>query len=438
MVIHDPAWESSLKIDSQMTYTVSDWCVCRSPLTTHANRIRRYHRQFSDIITDYMSTENTLGNFPSPDVVLFNDKKQPTDIKIAPGKRYLIRIVNVGSVACNQFHIEGYTLNVVETDGVQVQSTPADTILICAGQSYGFVVQGKSSLLGIGTNANYIVKMQTDMFTQGIPPASSITIIGNIVTSLVGGILNIVQNALDKGWTAASVFDDFNCKPLDGQRLLSPVDNHIDLTVNQTYINGVGSRVGLGSQPWVPAQVPSLLTALSTGKAAMDPATYGPGTNPWVVKSGQVVQIYLQNPQVYPHPMHLHGHVFQIVARGTGTWNGNEGSLPSVPEKRDGAVVPANGYLVLRFKADNPGVWFFHCHIDLHLAGGMAATIVEAPDVLQGQQSISAATQNICKAGGTKSSGNCAGMDGAISASAASSQCNNVLNYIGPVNAVIS
>jgi iron transport multicopper oxidase len=226
MVIHDPAWESSLKIDSQMTYTVSDWCVCRSPLTTHANRIRRYHRQFSDIITDYMSTENTLGNFPSPDVVLFNDKKQPTDIKIAPGKRYLIRIVNVGSVACNQFHIEGYTLNVVETDGVQVQSTPADTILICAGQSYGFVVQGKSSLLGIGTNANYIVKMQTDMFTQGIPPASSITIIGNIVTSLVGGILNIVQNALDKGWTAASVFDDFNCKPLDGQRLLSPVQPH--------------------------------------------------------------------------------------------------------------------------------------------------------------------------------------------------------------------
>ena len=76
-----------------------------------------------------MSTSNTLGNFPSPDTVLFNDMKQPTDIKIAPGKRYLIRIVNVGSVACNQFHIEGYTLNVVETDGVQVQSTPADTIL---------------------------------------------------------------------------------------------------------------------------------------------------------------------------------------------------------------------------------------------------------------------------------------------------------------------
>ena len=37
MVIHDPTWESSLKIDSQMTYTVSDWYVYQSPLTTHAD-----------------------------------------------------------------------------------------------------------------------------------------------------------------------------------------------------------------------------------------------------------------------------------------------------------------------------------------------------------------------------------------------------------------
>lgn len=51
-------------------------------------------------------------------------------------------------------------------DGVQTQPQNADTIVLCAGQTYGIVVKGKSSPLG---GANYIVKMTTDMLTQGIP-----------------------------------------------------------------------------------------------------------------------------------------------------------------------------------------------------------------------------------------------------------------------------
>jgi iron transport multicopper oxidase len=401
-----------------------------------ANRRSRYHKQMPEIINDYVSPENVNGVFASPDSILWDDKKQAQNIVLAPGKRYLLRIVNIGGLACGQFHIEGYKLNVVEVDGVQVHSAQADTILICAGQSYGVVVQGKS---GSSANANFIVKLSTDMFTSGIPPASQITIIGNVVNAVQGllsGILNIVTNLLSLSWVPAATFDDINLKPLDGQKLLSPVDNHIDLVTNQTYYPGIGYRIGLGPNPWVPAKVPSLFTALSTGSAAMDPATYGPGVNPWVVKSGQVVQIYLQNPTPYPHPMHLHGHDFQAVARGSGSWNGDESALPAVPLKRDGFVVPANGYIVLRFQANNPGVWFFHCHIDLHLVGGMAATIIEAPDVLQSQQSITGASQGLC--GSAPSSGNCKGGSGAISASDAASQCNNVLNYKGPFNAVVS
>lgn len=388
-----------------------------------------------------MDPSNLNGVFPSPDSILFDDKKQAQNIQIPAGKKVLLRIVNVGSVACGQFHIEGYTLNVVETDGQQVQSAQADTILLCAGQSYGVVVQGKpAGLLSTG-NANFIVKLTTDMLTEAIPPASQITIIGNVVqdlTSFLNGLISIITNILTVSWVPSNTFDDFNLKPLDGQKLLSPVSNKIDMTVNQTYYSGIGNRIALGSQPWVPAQVPSLLTALTTGSAAMDPATYGPGSNPWVVKSGQVVQIYIQNPTVYPHPMHLHGHVFQIVARGSGTWNGNENNLPATPEKRDVAVMPANGYLVIRFQANNPGVWFFHCHIDLHLAGGMAATIVEAPDQLQKQQSVSSASQGLCSAAGQKSSGNCAGESGSITAQDAASKCNTVYNYKGPNNAVVS
>jgi iron transport multicopper oxidase len=305
-----------------------------------------------DIIKDYLSPSNTNGDLPSPDSILFDDKKQGPDITIANGKRYLLRIVNIGGLACGQFHIQGYKLNVVEVDGVQVQSSQADTIVICAGQSYGVIVEGRPSSLG---NANYIVKLSTDMLTGAVPPANQITIIGNIINSLLGGIIGILTDILTLDWVAAVTFDDFNLKPLDGQKLLSPVDNKIELQTNQTYFPNIGTRTGLGPQPWIQAKVPSLFTALTTGAAALDPATYGPGTNPWVVKSGQVVQIHLQNTHPYPHPMHLHGHVFQVVAKGSGNWNRNEDSMPSVPLKRDGVVVPANGYIVIRFKADNPG-----------------------------------------------------------------------------------
>jgi iron transport multicopper oxidase len=392
----------------------------------------RYHRSMPDMIADYMSPSNTNGDFDSPDSFLFNDTNKPFDLKFEKGKKYLLRIVNTAAVACGQFHIEGYKLSVVEIDGVQMVPKDADTIIICAGQSYGVVVQGQSNPKGA---ANWIAQMRTDMLTRPAPSVKARTVIGRLVYSIasligsiIGGLLTTLVNILTLNWTPAPVgggtLNDFTMKPLDGQRLLTPVDNKIELTTNQTYFEGIGTRTPLNAQPWVSPKVPTLYTALTTGST--DAATYGPGVNPWIVKSGQVVQIHMQNPHQYPHPMHLHGHVFQVVATGSGTWNGDEASLPSVPLKRDGFVVPAQGYAVIRFKADNPGVWFFHCHIDLHLVGGMAATIIESPDLLAG--SVPAAGASLCSAGNYKSSGNCAGGSGSISASDAASQCNTVYN----------
>ncbi|KAI4605821.1 hypothetical protein J4E83_010484 [Alternaria metachromatica] len=416
MIVHDRAWEASLNIDKQVYLSMSDW----------------YHRPMPEMIEAYMSPDNTNANFDSPDSFLFNDQAKPFDLKIAKNKRYLLRIVNTAAVACARFHIANYTLSVVEIDGVQTQPQEAETIIICAGQSYGVVVQGKKDPKG---SSNWIAQMMTDMLTNGAPSAEERTVIGEVVyDDIFGEIDDIIDSIsdeidgilLDDEWTPPpqTILNDFTMKPLDGQRLMGPVDNHIEFTTNQTYFEGVGTRTPLNAQPWVPPQVPTLYTALTTG--SMDPATYGPGINPWVIKSGEIVQIVMHNPHMYPHPMHLHGHVFQVVATGLGFWNGDESSLPRVPLKRDGFVVPAFGYAVIRFKADNPGVWFFHCHIDFHLVGGMAATIIESPDLLKG--SVPAAGVALCDAGKRKSSGNCAGEKGEISAADASTKCNNVYN----------
>lgn len=270
-----------------------------------------------DILTDYMSSSNTNGRFPSPDTVLFNDTNTPFDLTFKPGKKYLLRIVNTGAVACGQFSLQNYTMTVVEADGVPMQPQNADSIVICAGQSYGVTVQGKMSPV---EKTKYLIELSTDMLTDAAPSESSRRIIGQLSSNfdtlfddLLGGIGATVPES--PALPPPGPLNDFLLKPLDNQALLGPATRKIDLVTNQTFFQGIGTRTGLGVHPWVPAKVPTLFTALTTGEAASDPATYGPGANPWVVKSGDVVQIYLQNDHGFPHPMHLHvshSHIFKI------------------------------------------------------------------------------------------------------------------------------
>ena len=57
----------------------------------------------------------------------------------------------------------------------------------------------------------------------------------------------------------------------------------------------------------------------------------------------------------------MHGHVFQIVGRGEGVYNGDESKVEKWyldnPIQRDTVQVPAESFTIIRFRADNPGVW---------------------------------------------------------------------------------
>lgn len=60
-----------------------------------------------------------------------------------------------------------------------------------------------------------------------------------------------------------------------------------------------------------------------------------------------------------PHPIHLHGHDFFVLAQqANAVWNGDITTLNmNNPIRRDTATLPAGGYLVLAFESDNPGAW---------------------------------------------------------------------------------
>jgi len=100
---------------------------------------------------------------------------------------------------------------------------------------------------------------------------------------------------------------------------------------------------------------------------------------------GEWVYYVIQSLLPLAHPFHLHGHDFYVLAAGTGIY-ANLSILPildtSNPVRRDVALLPQTGFLVIAFKTDNPGAWLMHCHIAWHLNAGLAMQMVESPGTI--------------------------------------------------------
>jgi laccase len=101
------------------------------------------------------------------------------------------------------------------------------------------------------------------------------------------------------------------------------------------------------------------------------------GTKLKVLEYNSRVQMVFQATSIFvadDHPMHLHGYSFYVVGQGFGNYNPITDPLKFNlvdPPKRNTVGVPVNGWAAIRFIADNPGVWFMHCHLDDHLTWGL-------------------------------------------------------------------
>jgi iron transport multicopper oxidase len=112
----------------------------------------------------------------------------------------------------------------------------------------------------------------------------------------------------------------------------------------------------MGNFSYIGQKVPTLYTALTTGKDAWNPAVYGEWVNPFIFKYNEVIQVIINNNDTGFHPMHIHLHRMQLLWRGATFWDGNTSNFPVSPMRRDTIEVPPGGSIVLRFRADNPGI----------------------------------------------------------------------------------
>lgn len=90
---------------------------------------------------------------------------------------------------------------------------------------------------------------------------------------------------------------------------------------------------------------------------------------PITVKTGDYIKITYENKGQVNHPMHLHGHFFQVLSR-------NDTPFTGAPIIKDTLLIKPGEKYVIAFKADNPGNWIYHCHELHHAAGGMMQKVI--------------------------------------------------------------
>jgi iron transport multicopper oxidase len=169
---------------------------------------------------------------------------------------------------------------------------------------------------------------------------------------------------------------------------------------------------------------------MTTGEDAVNPLVYGEFSHSFVLEKDQIIQIAVNNLGMLSTICRsLLQHELLILNRfwkasipssrpqfpgyctiGQRSWclQHNELDFPDIPMRRDTFVLLPDGYIVLRFQANNPGVWLFHCHIEWHVDQGLIATMVEAPLDIQKSLIIPQNHIDACYAGNVPVAGNAA------------------------------
>ncbi|MGW2619369.1 multicopper oxidase family protein [Streptomyces sp. NPDC001500] len=241
----------------------------------------------------------------------------PDVYRSKPGRRVRLRIINAGADTAYRVALGGHQLTITHTDGFPVRQQRAEALLIGMGERYDVLVtlgDGVFPLVALaeGKDATGMALIRT---ASGSTPKSTVR-----PKELDGAILTASQLRAD-----------------DDVRLPSR-------TVDQ--VHRVELTGGMGKYDW------------SINGRAFD--MNDPAADPLTIEQGQRVRLDFVNATQMWHPMHLHGHTYQL---------GNSGP------RKDTAIVLPKKKLSVVFDADNPGQWMLHCHNAYHGEVGMMALV---------------------------------------------------------------
>ncbi|KAJ3513771.1 hypothetical protein NLJ89_g2768 [Agrocybe chaxingu] len=319
----------------------------------------------------YHTPAPSAGLVPTPDATLINGVGRyaggPTVplavITVLQNRRYRFRLVSTSCDPNYVFSIDGHSMTIIEVDTVNTEPLTVDSIQIFAGQRYSFVLNTNQPV------ENYWVRSEPNIGTQGF----------------AGGI----NSAILRYWGADEVDPtttsslsnpllETNLRPLSGAAApgipeVGAADVNINLAIAFSFAD---LEFTVNGATFHPPTAPVLLQIMSGAKTPQDLL---PAGSIYVLPPNQVIEISMPGGSVgSPHPIHLHGHVFDVVrSAGSSVYN------YANPIKRDVVSIgQAGDNVTIRFTTDNPGPWIMHCHIDWHLEIGLSVVFAEDVDTV--------------------------------------------------------
>nr|UGB90592.1 laccase 2 [Sinopodophyllum hexandrum] len=355
-----------------------------------------------------VSDAYTINGLPGP--LYTCSSKDIFKLSVKPGQTYLLRIINAALNDELFFSIADHTLTVVEADAVYVKPFETDTILISPGQTTNvllktrpyypkatFLMAARPYATGLGTFDNSTTAgileyenfsdktKKLPLLTPTLPHLNDIpfaTKFSKSHRSLATSEFPVnVPKIVDKrlfftvGLGSNPCPPKHTCQGPYGAKFAAAVNNISFVlpttALLQTHFFGKSHGVYSADFPTKPP-IPFDYTGNPPNNTNV-----GSGTNVVMLPFNTSVELVLQDTSILgaeSHPLHLHGFNFFIVGQGFGNYDPSKdpANFNLVdPMERNTCGVPAGGWVAIRFLADNPGVWFMHCHLEAHTSWGL-------------------------------------------------------------------
>ena len=316
------------------------------------------------------------------------------------GERVRLRIINAAAMTIFNIRIPGLAMKVVSADGQNVVPVEVDELQIGNAETYDVIVEPADraySFVAESIDRSGLVRATLAPragMTAPVPPLRARPVLGMKDMGMGGHANGATDHGAGHGGHGAAspgTAMDMSAMNMRDKSLVPPsvevgvgVDMIAMAPVDRTGEPGlgledVGHRVltyrDLRALTPFPDKRPPTRTVEVhlTGNMerfmwSMDGRKLSENPEPIRLERNERVRFTMINHSMMTHPMHIHGHFFEVV-------NGRTGEQPI---KHTVRVLPG-AKLSFDMTADAPGDWAFHCHLQLHMHAGMMRVVTVRP-----------------------------------------------------------
>lgn len=351
------------------------------------------------------------------------------NIEVETGKTYRLRIIAGTELVGVNFAIQGHNMTVVEVEGTIVEPYEVQNLDIMPAQRYSVLVSAtqepgnywattsvryRSTAPTGYINIKYKDAPEASIFSslaldENLPihpdwevTEPSIELESNLFTKTPGSFEDATVLSADPDSIRRIIIVGTQAND-DVSGLLRWASNNVTMTMPKTplILSAYDAATADGAAPWPNTEVPGTVVVPETPPTPWNytervqdsVGTYNGkrGASYIPLTEGEVVEVVLQNARALNgvsdmHSWHLHGHSFYVVGFGFGTFDQDidpDSYNLNNPVRRDTVSVLPLGWTAIRFKANNPGAWAFHCTQASHAMMGMGLNFITSPDMLE-------------------------------------------------------